>query len=167
MTEPEFIEVRKTFPLFPEEVFQLWLDDRVRQNGWPPSGFEWQGFLFGMPITYWQQLKWTKQLVILNTYNLSETANTTANQIIEVSVFNMQNIISTYIPNTRKRFISILRYAQKYQRLPEPIILLQRDDLFDVVEGNHRVSVLLTLQKLNGVNGAPLVEDVVAWVAKE
>lgn len=33
---------RVTFPNFHEPVFTLWLNDRIRQNGWPTAGLEWK-----------------------------------------------------------------------------------------------------------------------------
>ena len=58
-------DARNTFPNFPKEVFTLWLDDRIKQNGWPPEGIEWQGFLFGESPDYWKSLEWAKQIVTL------------------------------------------------------------------------------------------------------
>ena len=54
---------RKTFPSFPNQVFELWLDDRVREKGWPPQGIEWWSFLAGESIEYWQALTWSRELV--------------------------------------------------------------------------------------------------------
>jgi hypothetical protein len=36
-------DARNTFPAFPDDAFVLWLDDRIRSNGWPPAGIEWGG----------------------------------------------------------------------------------------------------------------------------
>jgi len=156
---------RSTLPLFPQEVFDLWLYDRIKQNGWPPSGIEWEGFLFGESLDFWGQLKWSKEKVALSADKLSATSRRTAELLHEASVLKQSNIMSHYIPNTRERFASVMAYALEHQALPGTLILLKREGSYDVVEGNHRVAVLLGLQSIQGHPNVPAIGEVEAWVA--
>jgi hypothetical protein len=156
---------RSALPLFPPEVFDLWLNDRIKQNGWPPSGIEWEGFLFDEPLDFWGQLKWSKERVALNADKLSKRSRRTAELLYEASVLKQDNILSQYIPNTRERFASVMAYALQHQALPGTLVLLQRDGSYDVVEGNHRAAVLLGLQSIQGHPNVPAIGKVEAWVA--
>ncbi|MGC1320917.1 MAG: hypothetical protein WA849_01920, partial [Candidatus Udaeobacter sp.] len=52
---------RSMFPLMPEEVFELWLDERIESNGWPPSGDRWRGALCELSTTTWSAMEWEKK----------------------------------------------------------------------------------------------------------
>ncbi|RRR98863.1 hypothetical protein EIP75_23875 [Aquabacterium soli] len=168
MSTPEqtFAIAKLALPSVPDEVFALWLNDRIRQNGWPPEGDEWEGFLFGESLHFWSQLKWSKRRVSLTAEALSLASRRTAMLLYEASVLKQENIMSHYIPNTRERFASVMAYAIEHQALPSTIVLLERNGRFDVIEGNHRVAVLLGLQSVKDHLGVPNIQEVEAWVAK-
>jgi hypothetical protein len=149
-------DARATFPTFPTEIFSLWLDDRIKKNGWPPVGLEWDGFLFGESITYWQGLRWNERCISLSPSELGPKSLQIALQIMEAAM-GRKNLISMYIPNTTERFESCARYIAEQRTLPGKILLLEGPEGYDVVEGNHRVAALLALlPQLNATSSSPV-----------
>jgi hypothetical protein len=141
-----FEAARQTFSNMPEEMFLLWLDDRIRSNGWPPNGPEWEGFLFGLSVEYWQQLKWELKAVQLSTQNLCHSSQQMVFHIIDACVNNNNNIMVQYIPSIRERFQGILQYIAQNQEVPKPLIFLQLGGCYEIVDGSHRLSALETLR---------------------
>jgi hypothetical protein len=160
--EEALADARATFPNFPEQIFTLWLDDRIRQNGWPPIGIEWAGFLDGKPITYWQSLLWHRAQVILRPEELSATAFSVVMQLVEAAT-GKSNMMSSYIPNTAERFNSCLQYILKNATTPGTIILHRSAMGTSIVEGNHRIAALLAAQSKMPPGSSLLPFD--AWVA--
>jgi hypothetical protein len=48
------------FPKMPEQLFSLWLDERIEANGWPPTTARWQQVLCFKSLRFWQGLNWKK-----------------------------------------------------------------------------------------------------------
>lgn len=150
----------------PEEVFSLWLDDRIKHCGWPPRGIEWQGFLLGEDLPYWRRLDWTKEAFPLTLDKLGASSIRLAALIYEACVLGRDNIISSYIPDGRERFQRLTRYVLDHGRLPAPLVLLDRSGVVDVVDGNHRTALVLGLQMADGANGCPSIREVEAWIGR-
>lgn len=158
-----FADARSTFPNFPEEIFQIWFDDRIRHNGWPPNGPEWEGFLFGRNISSWQQVIWTKDSVALAPNHLSTTAFKSIVLIADAALGNRANLMSKYIPDSKKRFTSSLCYIRENGAPPGTVLLLSGVDGYEIVDGNHRVAALLANWSQTD-QSKPVVID--AWVAR-
>lgn len=165
--DQSIINAKLTLSNVPDEVFELWLNDRIRQNGWPPLGYEWEGFLCGESLQYWSTLSWKKVAIQLTSHYLSYTSRCITHQIYEASVLNKENAISMYIPNTRERFSAIVTYALQHKTIPGTLVLLKRNDVFDIVDGNHRVSALIYLQTIEDLSYIPKIFEVQAWVAEQ
>ena len=158
---------RLTFPGFPTEVFKTWLDDRIKQNGWPPSGIEWEGFLLGRSVREWQSFIWQRERLSITFSDLSETANNTVRLLISAGALGQNNIMSAYIPNTKQRFASVLEYLKDQHCLPGTIVLLRSAGKFYIIEGNHRIAALLALPHLGSPFNTLTDAPVEAWVASE
>lgn len=155
-------DARATFPNFPDEAFTLWLDDRIRQNGWPPSGIEWAGFLDGKPIDYWQSLMWQRSTVTLTPEDLSSNGINLVTQLIEAAS-GVKNIMARYIPNTAERFISCLTYIRANATTPGVVLLHRSEDGMSIIDGNHRIAALMAFQGQFSGEIPPL--PIEAWVA--
>jgi hypothetical protein len=158
-----FANARSTFPNFPEEIFRLWLDDRICHSGWPPNGPEWEGFLFGRCISRWQQVVWEKDSFAIAPDSLSSTAFTFIRLIVDAAVGDRENVMSMYIPDSKDRFNSALSYVQKNGVLPGTVLLLEGADGYDIVDGNHRIAALLANWSQTSQVQPPNVN---AWVAR-
>lgn len=155
---------RKTFSHFPEQVSSHWLDDRVREKGWPPRGEEWWSFLAGEPVSFWQALTWNLTLIPLNAGELTQESWNTIHAMLEVSLQGKKNAISSYLPDTAARFNSLLSYVREHRTIPHPVILLKKESGFHIVDGHHRIAVVLALQYApNSLSLAPA--EIEAWVA--
>ena len=160
-----FCEARDFFSDMPEEVFILWLDVRIRTNGWPPSGVEWQGFLFGHTIQFWQNLTWSRERVFISESRLAEKSAALVDQVIEANLLECFNKIAQYVPDTKQRFASIVDYIKVNRDLPKPIVLLDVCGRFEVIDGCHRISAYTALRKIP--EGAALLPETIdAWVAR-
>jgi hypothetical protein len=155
-------DARNTFSAFPEDAFVLWLDDRIRSNGWPPIGIEWEGFLYGKPISFWQGLKWHQEVLSIRPEDLTQTAFDLIMQIIQAGT-GQRNLMSWYIPKTADRFKSCLAYVRTNTTVPGTILLLRDLDGLYVIDGNHRIAALLAVQSELPSGYAPLSFS--AWVA--
>lgn len=160
--EDAFAHSRMIFPSFPEEVFTLWLEDRIRSNGWPPCGPEWLGFLFGESITFWQNLHWEERTMTLGVADLAPRSKMLVSQIFEAGI-GRKNLMADYIPNTAERFLSCVQFICDNNSVPGKILLLASHDGYEVIDGNHRIAALLTVQSQFSAKGTLL--PLQAWLA--
>ena len=165
--DEDLASARLTFPGFPTEVFETWLDERIKQCGWPPSGFEWKGFLLSRSVSEWQSFIWQRERLSITFSDLSETANSTVWQLISACALGENNIMSAYIPDTKQRFASVLEYLKDKHCLPGTVVLLRSAGKLDIIEGNHRIAALLALPHLGSPFNTLTVAPVEAWVASE
>ena len=156
-------DARATFPKMPADAFTLWVDDRIRSNGWPPVGIEWAGFLDGKPLTYWQALEWQRESITLRPEELTPNAFSLVMQLVEAAQ-GRPNLMSQYIPNTAERFKSCLEYIQANGTTPNVILLLRASEGIVIIEGNHRIAALLAYQSQLPKGSSLLRVD--AWVAR-
>lgn len=157
-----FTDARLTFPNFPEEIFALWFDDRIRHNGWPPNGPEWAGFLCGRDVTTWQQVVWAKESVLIDPVALSTSAFECVKLIIEAALGGQDNVMARYIPDTKQRFSSSLSFIQKNGVPPGIVLLLAGVDGYDIIDGNHRIAALLANWGQARLVQSPTLK---AWIA--
>lgn len=160
--EQALLDARATFPNFPEAAFKLWLDDRIRSNGWPPAGIEWQGFLCGKPLSVWQTLQWTLERITVGPDDLAKTSFDLIMEIIEAGL-GRTNLISQYIPDTAERFYSCLECVKSKGTTPGTVLLLRSAKGYDVIDGSHRMAAFLAVQNKLPVNSPELFID--AWIA--
>lgn len=154
---------RLYFNNYPEEIFTLWLDDRIKHKGWPPNGIEWEGFLFGRTPKYWKDIRWRKQKVKLRPNILGSRSQDLVEAVIETNVYGMRNSLSDYLPETKAKFSRIVKYVLTNHELPSTLVLLKVGDVFEIVDGCHRVSVLLSLRYILKEDNL-ISEDAEAWV---
>lgn len=161
----DFQNARMTFPNMPEEVFTLWLDGRILANGWPPKGIEWAGFLLGKSVSEWQQINWTKRKVSISWEALGVLSQQNVNMLIDGNVNERSNLMTAYIPDTKERFRSITKYALEHQNVPGTLVLLKSGTKYEVIEGNHRVAVLIALQNFKDTK-EKIMSPQTAWVGE-
>lgn len=159
-------EARGALTNCPEEVFTLWLDDRILMNGWPPSGTEWCGFLRGYSLEYWKNLKWVKRSTSLSYDLLSFASQEIVDSLLEANLYDRPNHISEYVPNSKKRYAMALKYIMEQRALPGPVILLNEGQSFEIVDGCHRISALVALQRSTTLQDR-VPEEIQAWIAQK
>ncbi|MDX2220312.1 MAG: hypothetical protein SF172_14950 [Burkholderiales bacterium] len=155
-------DARAVFSSFPEPIFDLWLDDRIRQSGWPPNGIDWNGYLDGRTIAYWQALNWMRTRTSVKVEELSHNSLALVGQITAAAA-GVANAVSCYIPNTAERFRSCLQFIQQNATTPGTVILHRSEAGLFIVDGNHRIAALLAVQSQLSTSASPLLFD--AWIA--
>jgi len=136
---------RQLLPKMPEEIFTLWFDGRIDANGWPPVGAVWQGALRNKSFEIWQKLEWEKRTVVLNIERFAPSAKDIINGLIEANFNGIRNIYSLYLPDSRKRILSIMEYIEINKALPGSLILMEDKGYYEIVDGSHRLAVFFAL----------------------
>jgi hypothetical protein len=149
----------------PEEIFQLWLDDRIRTSRWPPVTVEWQGFLRQLPFRYWQILEWQQCEVDLRFEHFTSSARNIFDGLVSANIFGVQNEFSSYLQDSKSRIQSIYAYIQEFRALPSTLILLDLGQQLEIVDGCHRLATFFYL-KNNGVPDDILPIRQSAWVGR-
>ena len=142
MNKTPYIQARETFDNFPEEIFELWLDDRIKAKGWPPSGLEWRSFLYDKSIEYWQDVTWKKAKITFSFKDFSDISQKTITDLIDTNVYGINNKFTYYIKDSKPRFTSCFNFIQKNKKLPNTVLLLKEQNFYHIVDGNHRLSAL-------------------------
>ena len=161
--EQALAAARRDLPAVPEEVFRLWLDDRIRANGWPPDGAGWDRIFFGRSSGFLKELKWVKQLVVLTPEDFGPQSLERAIEVLEANVAGRNNSVAKEVPDTRARFDSAFEFIETHAALPEPLVLLSTFEGYEVCEGNHRVAAMLASAARRGLPGF-FPSRVEAWI---
>jgi hypothetical protein len=158
----DLISVRSLFPRMPREVFDLWLIDRIKTNGWPPAGKEWAGFLCEHSIEYWQRLSWTKQAVDLASQQIAHPSSLAVANLAQAFRTRTPNVVTSYVGDSFERFTRMNHYVHQHGQLPGDVILIEEmPGSYNVVDGCHRMAVFLVTKTMIPVR--PLS----AWVGRQ
>lgn len=160
-----FQEARLTFPSMPEEVFQLWLDDRIRTNGWPPVSLPWLGALRELPLSFWAQAQWNRETITLNYDELTEKAQHIVDGLIQANFYGASNAYSNYLDDSKQRFNQIIEFVKAEHGLPGKPIFLEVNGLLEIVDGSHRLAAFFEMRR-KGVSEAMVSSQVEAWVGR-
>jgi hypothetical protein len=160
-----FQQARLSLPNMPEEIFQLWLDERIKTNGWPPAGIEWGGFLRSFPLAVWQRLEWFKADVDLKLSDFTSDAQYIFGGLAAANILGQRNEFSLYLGNSKSRIQSIGAYLRQFRALPSILILIDCGPALEVVDGFHRLATFFFL-KANGFSDDVLPIRQRAWVGR-
>lgn len=156
-------EARQFLPNMPEEIFTLWFDGRIKSNGWPPNSRIWQGALRYRPLHYWRTLQWEKQRVKLDFEKFTESAKGIVTGLIGAVFNNILNAYSDPALDSKSKIFNVLEYVKENNILPKPLIFLQEDNLYEIVDGSHRLAVFFALHSHQNTKSI-LDETQLAWV---
>ena len=98
-----FQKIKTDLPNFPEEVIKDWIEPFAKKYGWPPSGADWQGVLFGKSFEFWKTVTWEKKNLDLTKLTYSSDTLHINDQTKKAYVMKEKNFFSTM-----KRHIFIL-----------------------------------------------------------
>lgn len=157
-------DARRMFANFPPEVFTGWLDPCIRHHGWPPRGFEWQGFLFGLPLGFWQSVHWQQQSGIALRPEELGHKSAQLSQLITEAAAGRRNLLSEHMPDTATRFRRALAHVTAHGTTPGLPLLLVLPEGVEVIDGSHRIAALLAWQAGLPTSAPP--PRLSAWVAR-
>jgi hypothetical protein len=155
---------RQLFPTMPEEIFDLWFDDRIEANEWPAIGPVWDAALRHKSIIYWQGLTWSKQTLALQFANLTAPTQKIISELTLSSFYNKSTDVGRHMGNqSTEKLCRILNYVQTHRRLPNPLIFILDGSLYEIVDGCHRLALFLYLRS-NSRTSHLIVPYQEAWV---
>lgn len=142
---PAHKAAREALSQVPEEVFSLWLDERIGVLGWSPQHSRWQGLLRNRPLAYWQHLCWTKCQVPMQSNYLNPECRWILNQLL-AGLSGLPSIVTAVTGNSPARVESILQYMKVNGTWPNSIILVNEGLHYLVADGFHRLAAFSALQ---------------------
>lgn len=143
------------FSNVPEDVRNDWLYASARNNGWPPKGPFWNAVLLHRDISFWQETKWLKETVDLESSLWASGTLEAISQMAEGFSGNTSSLFSSKVE--RQRVLNPIRYIFKTGKIPPTIALLAVRGGFEVVDGHHRL--LAFFQARNVLNVMKQLED--------
>jgi len=155
---------RATLPNVPEEVFSLWLDERIDVLGWDPLHPRWQGLFRNRPIAYWRNLPWHKLDIPLQINQLNPECQGILSQLL-AGLAGLPSQVTAVTGNSPARVGSILRYMQTHGTWPNSIILVTEGTFYLVADGFHRLAAFVRIQSAP-MSGALLRPVHSAWIGK-
>ena len=146
-----YLEARKLFPKIPEEIFTLWLDERIETNGWPIERTFWKGALRSKPIPYWTELEWRKTSIKIDYSLLTVNSQKIIDGLFAANFEGEMNEYHEIVSElgSQKRFKKIGEYIKKNGKLPNPLIFIYENGKYEIIDGCHRLTLFLLLKSLN------------------
>ena len=147
----------------PEEVFRLWLDQRIENNGWPPVGPTWENVLRQIPFNRWQRLSWRETTLDLRVANVTLATSAVLESLKAAIFYRQNNEYSEMSIESRRKTGDILVFIHKNQRLPSKLIFVETSFGYELVDGCHRLATFICLSEL-GTKVPPISPLAPAWV---
>jgi len=150
-------------PKVPEEVFDLWLNQRIENNGWPPVGPTWHKVLGRMPLQDWQQLTWRKATVNLDSAPFTSNTQAILNGLIGANFHGELDEYTKMLAHSQRKIMNISRYMAAHRKLPSKLIFVVRQDGLELIDGFHRLATYF-FRKPSAVLNPPVSSEAAAWI---
>ena len=157
------VDVRKFFPIMPDEVHELCLAPLVNIYGWPfsslddsTSGTRWERFFGRNSLRFWSSLKWERQCVPYTASILDQESLQRAQWISDHCGLGVLTP-TAIIERTKERFWQCVPFVLLQQGFPKPLVTIKTDSGLHVVDGYHRLAAVLYV-------GSPPSFSFDAWV---
>ncbi len=147
-------EARKYFPLMPREVFDMWLLPDIKDHGWPFSGEQeldpnspWAKRLRDRPPYFWRRVSWKRMTLPFGEIRLEGQAvrNTQFLSNKWLHFLKTGERVHTFVKGTHERLAALASVVSAEKRFPAPLVCLSLNEEWLLLDGTHRVAVLLTL----------------------
>jgi hypothetical protein len=152
------------FTTLPCQVCELWLDPIVERYGWPfqsvdetTHGTEWRWVLPRMNLRQLAEFEWKREDVDFATKPLCQESLRTIRGLYQQHVLGLDTLF-TSVAATQERFRACAEFILEHHTLPQPVILRDLGDSFELLDGNHRITAMLSV-------GLNVAFHVPAWIA--
>lgn len=164
MTDSENIyliqKAKSMLPNVPDEVFNKWLLPIIRDHeSWPyrnsfsphPSD-QWRRYFRNFSINDFANCKWDKITLTFANDCLDPISEATINTLIMKHVHNIDTTGCFNVRDSKSRFFTFVEFLQRLGTIPAPIIGINTDTGFGVIDGNHRLAALTYLGLRGRIN---------------
>ncbi|MCF8083175.1 MAG: hypothetical protein K9M96_08775 [Deltaproteobacteria bacterium] len=157
-------KAKKMLPNIPDEVFDIWLSELIKRDGWPFEsttdslvGTPWIKHLGGLPLEILANFIWNRKLFTFNTLPLKQFNRLVIKRMFSESIDKFGALTNGPFINSKERLLFHIDKITRTGRFWAPIILATAGGDLDILDGFHRIVALLILKK----------EDIEidAWVA--
>lgn len=83
---------RNAFPEMPEELFTLWLDGLIEEEGWP---LEWRRVLLHRTVEYWQSLRWEERTIDLTRARITAETRRSVSQLAKPPSGEVRQLVAS------------------------------------------------------------------------
>ena len=134
-----FNTLKKDLVNFPDDIIRDWLVPLTPFTAWPPdcSLPKWRGILLGEQLEFWLSITWDKRRVNLSDASLVERSKDVIRQMYDAHVMGADNAFLDH-PTSNNSFIFSLQHLLRHDSFKEPLILLKRDNKYELADGHHR-----------------------------
>ena len=152
----EIDKARKHFRNMPDEVFNLWLHDIIKERGWPflkeneeTLGTNYENLFNRLSLSYWTNLHWRIEIIPYDELVLDDISLQKAQAIIDEVILG-ESVFTTKIENMAERYESCVSFVEENNCFPKPIICqFNLDKSLTVVDGHHRLAALKTFRNID------------------
>jgi hypothetical protein len=173
MDDETFRRVKELVPELPSEVADIWLTPFIKRFGWPPhSSNDWKYVLKGTKdLAFLQSLRgWELKQVEIIPEKLNAKDKDIIGSLFQANLLGLENSFSVMMSDSKSRFDSIAKYLSKTGKIPRPLILAEKNESFDILDGYHRVTAFLAYSgyfntKIKMAPNPKITAQQSAWVA--
>lgn len=140
---------REFFPHMPDEVFDSWLAPFIDQIGWPfetldadLSSSRWKYLLGLVPLPVWHGCTWSLETINIAAVQINPSSEWAYRSIIDHCTTGSLTTITANLQDTQERFRACTEYVRAHGTIPVPIIAIARNNMLEVMDGNHRLAAL-------------------------
>ncbi len=148
----------------PDEVFEMWLEPIAEHYGWPfvkpdesKDGTKWAEVFGDHDLNYWVSVKWRFSEIAMTEKTFTDFTWFRLDSIINGCVEGIPTLF-TGVAESKERFRACADFIRNNGRIPGPIIVLDKGNGIEIVDGNHRIAALLHI-------GIPRGYNVPVWIA--
>jgi hypothetical protein len=159
------IAAKKLLTAMPNDVFLIWLAPLVSANGWPfrsisspTAGTVWTQYFDGHSIKAISQLSWKRHPIPCLFNSFVPICQDRIRWIIDAHTKGLKTPCANLKNGGGKAsFLRSRSFIARTGRLHTPAILIKQPGGYQIMDGNHRISAMFTL------NPSPLTM-IDAWV---
>lgn len=140
---------REFFPHMPDAVFDSWLAPFIEQIGWPfenldadMSASRWKYLLGLIPLSDWHSFTWSLVKINIAAVKIDPYSQWAYQSIIDHCTTGALTEITANLQNTKERFEACKEYVLTSGTIPAPIVGAFRNNMLEVMDGNHRLAAL-------------------------
>lgn len=140
---------REFFPHMPDTVFESWLAPFIEQIGWSfesldadLSSSRWKYLLGLIPLSVWHGCTWSLVKLNIAAVRINPSSQWAYQSIIDHCTTGAFTAITANLQDTQERFRACTEYVRTNGTIPAPIVAIVRNNMLEVMDGNHRLAAL-------------------------